>query len=198
MILLCLFLYPFVPTLGYLVNLWFMNVAASDSGYHMKIARLEMFARVSHCITGCIEAPIQMVTTIYLMMKDVLPQPWDQGVDTNTITDSKGNTINFHIPAASIFFTAIDMIKCALMVNIFNVYIGQVDSLKTFKYYINMASGHIPFFAHSICLRVLAYAFFAVYLNESCLVPVFFIWLSNLLIGNSEIDNIEKVEDLYR
>ena len=26
MIALCLFFYPFVPTLGYLVNLWFMNV----------------------------------------------------------------------------------------------------------------------------------------------------------------------------
>ena len=189
MIVLCLFLYPFVPTLGYLVNLWFLN--SSDSGYHMKIARLEMFARISHCITGCIEAPIQMVTTLYLMMKDVLPLPWNQGFDTNTITDSKGNTINFHIPAASVFFTALDMVKCALMVNIFNVYIGQVDCLKTFKYYINLATGHTPFFVHSICLRVLAFAFFAVYLNEIyCMVPVFLIWLSNLLIGNSEIQNI--------
>ena len=61
MIALCLFLYPFVPTLGYLVNLWFVDVAASSEGYNMKLARLEMFARVSHGITGCIEAPIQMV-----------------------------------------------------------------------------------------------------------------------------------------
>ena len=179
-----------MPTLGYLVNLWFMNVAVSRDGYHMKFARLEMFARVSHCITGCIEAPIQMVTTLYLMMTDVLPLPWDQGHSTATIEDSKGNTINFHIPAASIFFTAIDMIKCALMVNIFNVYIGQVGRLSTFKYYINLAAGHLPFFVHSICLRVLAYAFFAVYLNAYCLVPVFLIWLSNLLIGNSEVHNI--------
>ena len=117
-----------------------------------------------------------MVTTLYLMMKDVLPLPWNQGMD--------------HIPASSIFFTSIDMIKCALMVNIFNVYIGQVDCLKTFKYYINLATGHTPFFVHSICLRVLAFAFFAVYLNAYCLVPVFLIWLSNLLIGNSEIQNI--------
>ena len=60
--------------------------------------------------------------------------------------------------------------------------------MKTFKYYINLATGHTPFFVHSICLRVLAFAFFAVYLNEKfSLVPVFLIWLSNLLIGNSEI-----------
>ena len=186
MIALCLFLYPFVPTLGYLVNLWFVDVAASSEGYNMKLARLEMFARVSHGITGCIEAPIQMGTTLYLMMKDVLPLPWDQGFHSATITDSKGNTLNFHIPVASIFFTAVDIIKCALMVNIFNVYIGQVDCMKTFKYYVNLAGGHLPFFIQSICLRVLAYAYFAVYLNEIyCWVPVFLIWLSNLVIGNS-------------
>ena len=172
-----------MPTLGYLVNLWFMNVAASNDGYHMKFARLEMFARVSHCITGCIEAPIQMVTTLFLMMKDVLPKPWD--LDTTTIEDSKGNTVNIDIPTASILFTAIDMIKCALMVNIFNVYIGQVDSFKTFKYYVNMAAGHLPFFVHSASLRVLAYAYFVVYLNEICCwVPIFLIWVSNLIIGN--------------
>ena len=184
MIVLCLFFYPFVPTLGYLVNLWFMNVAASKDGYHMKFARLEMFARVSHGITGCIEAPLQMVTTLYLMMKDVLPKPWEQGLDNTIIEDSKGNSVNFDIPTASIFFTAIDMIKCALMVNIFNVYIGQVDSFKTFKHYVNLAAGHLPFFVHSASLRVLAYAYFFVYLNEKFfLVPVFLIWLSNLIIG---------------
>ena len=119
-------------------------------------------------------------------MKDVLPLPWDQGFHSATITDSKGNTLNFHIPVASIFFTAVDIIKCALMVNIFNVYIGQVDCMKTFKYYVNLAGGHLPFFIQSICLRVLAYAYFAVYLNEIyCWVPVFLIWLSNLVIGNS-------------
>ena len=185
MLFLCLFLYPFVPTLGYLVNLWFMNTTASKHGdYNMKFARLEMFARVSHGITGCIEAPIQMVTTLYLMMKDVLPLPWDQGFHSSTITDSKGNTVNFQIPAASIFFTIIDIIKCAIMVNIFNVYIGQVDSMKTFKYYANLAAGHLPFFIHSICLRLLAYSYFSIYLNEIyCWVPVFLIWLSNLIIG---------------
>ena len=126
------------------------------------------------------------MTTLYLMMKDVLPLPWDQGFHSATITDSKGNTLNFHIPVASIFFTAVDIIKCALMVNIFNVYIGQVDCMKTFKYYVNLAGGHLPFFIQSICLRVLAYAYFAVYLNEIyCWVPVFLIWLSNLVIGNS-------------
>ena len=119
-------------------------------------------------------------------MKDVLPLPWDKGFHASSITDSKGNTVNFQIPAASIFFTGLDIIKCAIMINIFNVYIGQVDCMKTFKYYANLAGGHLPFFVQSICLRVLAYAYFAVYLNEIyCWVPVFLIWLSNLVIGNS-------------
>ena len=84
----------------------------------------------------------------------------------------------------SVFFTGIDMIKCGIMVNIFNVYIGQVDSIKTFKYYVNLAAGYVPFFVHNICLRVLAYAYFAIYLNDKIIwIPVFLIWLLNLTIG---------------
>ena len=184
-LILCLFLYPFVPTIGYIVNLWYLGMATySTSGYNMKTARLEMFARVSHSITGCIEAPIQMVMTIFLMMKGVLALPWDTAWHRNTVTDSKGNEMELYIPAVTLIFSMIDMIKCSLMINIFNVYIGQLNCSDGFKYYVNLAAGHLPFFLHSICLRVFAFAFFIIYLNEiNICIPLILIWVSNLIIG---------------
>ena len=166
------------------MNLWYIGISTSSSVYDMKTARLEMFARVSHSITGCIEAPIQMVVTLFLMMKEVLPLPWDKAWHRSLITDSKGNELDLYIPAVTLVFSIMDMMKCAVMINIFNVYIGQLESSSGFKYYANLAAGHLPFFLHSICLRVFAFAFFMIYLNERIFwVPIILIWLSNLLIG---------------
>ena len=166
------------------MNLWYIGISTSSSAYDMKTARLEMFARVSHSITGCIEAPIQMVVTLFLMMKEVLPLPWDKAWHRSLITDSKGNELDLFIPAVTLVFSIMDMMKCAVMINIFNVYIGQLESSSGFKYYANLAAGPLPFFLHSICLRVFAFAFFMIYLNERIFwVPIILIWLSNLLIG---------------
>merc|ERR1711936_467134 len=139
-----------------------------------------MFARISHSITGCIEAPIQMVMTIFLIMKDKLPLPWLHHEDFQ-IQDSAGNVVNFTIPMITLAFSIIDMIKCAIMINIFNVYIGQITNARTFKFYCSLSFGHLPFFVHSIFLRVFAYAFFFVYLNEKAFwVPLVLIWFCNL------------------
>ena len=120
-----MFVYPFVPTIGYLVNVWYIGLSVPSSDYDMKMARLEMFARVSHSITGCVEAPIQMVMTLYLMLRDILPLPWNNTWDRDVIVDSKGNRVDLHIPAITMVFSIIDMITCAILINIFNVYIGQ-------------------------------------------------------------------------
>ena len=207
-LILCLFLYPFVPTIGYIVNLWYLGMATySYSDYDMKTARLEMFARVSHSITGCIEAPIQMVMTIFLMMKEVLALPWDTAWNRNVVTDSKGNELELYIPAVTLIFSMIDMIKCSLMINIFNVYIGQLHCSDSFKYYVNLAAGHLPFFLHSICLRVFAFAFFIIYLNEYACIPMILIWFFNLIIGyitskprlsSRTRAALKKIEDIER
>ena len=165
-------------------------------GYDMKMARLEMFARVSHSITGCIEAPLQMVMTISLMLMEVLPLPWERDSHRATIQDTYGNRVDLYIPAITLLFSVIDMIKCAIMINIFNVYVGQLESLSTYKYYINIAAGHLPFFLHAICLRVLAYSFFVIYLNEFSMIPVILIWFSNLVIGKIK-DKTCNYEPLY-
>merc|ERR1711962_1633714 len=50
---LCFFFYPIVPTIGYLINLCYMT-GGQDQTSH----KIEMFAKVGHSISGCIEAPM--------------------------------------------------------------------------------------------------------------------------------------------
>jgi len=38
--------------------------------------KIEMFAKVGHSISGCIEAPMQMVMVLYLVLKEYLPIPF--------------------------------------------------------------------------------------------------------------------------
>ena len=60
----------------------------------------------------------------------------------------------------------------------------KLTSKKSIKDYVSLAAGHLPFFLHSVFLRVFAFAFFIVYLNEyACTVPILLIWFCNLLIG---------------
>jgi hypothetical protein len=187
MIFLCFFFYPFVPTLAYIVNLWHMN--GSKQSYNAQTAQLELFARVSHSITGCIEAPFQLIMTSWLIMKGVLDIPWRSSlVNTGGFTDRFENQIPvFSIPMWTLAFSIVDIIGCSIQINIFNVYIGQLRNFKSAKRYMNLVGGHFPFFFHAICFRVITFAFFLIYLDTLALIPLFLIWISNIIIGYATV-----------
>ena len=150
----------------------------------MKTAKLEMFARVSHSISGCIEAPFQLILTSLLIMLGVLPEPWKEGITTNGISDGFKNQIPLtSIPMWTLMFSLADILKCAIMINIFNVYVGQLTNIKTFKRYLNLVGGHFPFFVHAIFFRVLGFTFMSLYLNVFAIIPIFLVWLGNIIIG---------------
>merc|ERR1719481_2000630 len=87
------------------------------------------------------------------------------------------------IPFWTMSFSILNIIGSAIQVNIFNVYIGQIRNMHGFKKYINLSCGHFPFFFHSIIFRVLAVAFFIVYLDLLAFIPIFLILFSNIIIG---------------
>ena len=198
MILLCLTFYPLVPSISYLINIWYLGFSSSGN-YNMKTARLEMFARVSHSISGCIEAPFQLILTSLLIMLGVLPVPWKKGIGTNGITDGFQNEIPLtSIPMWTLIFSVMDILKCAVMINIFNVYVGQLRDMKTFKFYINMVGGHLPFFVHAICFRVLSFTFIILYLNMFAVLPVFLVWLANIIIGYTTTPSRKRMKKIVR
>merc|ERR1711970_51142 len=187
MIFLCFFFYPFVPTLAYIVNLWHMN--GSKQPYNPQKAQLELFARVSHSITGCIEAPFQLIMTSWLIMKGVLDIPWRTNlVNVDSLTDRFENQIPaFSIPMWTLCFSIIDILGCSIQINIFNVYIGQLRDFKSAKRYLNLVGGHFPFFFHAVCFRILTFSFLLIYLDTKAGIPLFLIWLSNIIIGYATV-----------
>ena len=187
MIFLCFFFYPFVPTLAYIVNLWHMN--GSKQPYNAQKAQLELFARVSHSITGCIEAPFQLIMTTWLIMKGVLDIPWRSTlVNVNGVQDRFENQIPaFSIPMWTLCFSIIDILGCSIQINIFNVYIGQLRNFKSAKRYFNLVGGHFPFFFHAVCFRILTFSFLMIYLDTKAGIPLFLIWLSNIIIGYATV-----------
>ena len=197
-ILLCLTIYPMVPTISYFINIWFLGFSSSGN-YNMKTARLEMFARVSHSISGCIEAPFQLILTSLLIMLGVLPVPWKEGISSNGITDGFQNEIPLtSIPMWTLIFSVMDILKCAVMINIFNVYVGQLRDMKTFKHYMNLVGGHLPFFVHAICFRVLSFTFIILYLNLFAAGPIFLVWFFNIVIGYTATPSRKRMKKIVR
>ena len=187
MIFLCFFFYPFVPTLAYIVNLWHIN--GSNKDYNVQTAQLELFARVAHSITGCIEAPFQLIMTTWLIMKGILDIPWRSTiVNVSGVTDRFDNQIPFFsIPLWTLCFSIVDILGCAIQVNRFNVYIGQLRNFKSAKRYLNLVGGHFPFFFHAICFRVITFAFLCIYLDTKAIIPLFLIWMTNIIIGYATV-----------
>jgi len=179
MLALCFFFYPIVPTLGYLINLCFMG-SKSTSAH-----KVEMFAKVGHSISGCVEAPIQMVMVVFLVLKEYLPIPFQEDPRYATYEDRFGNKLNFmaQIPFLTFIFSITNILASAFTINLFNVYVGQFKDASAFYRYANLIGGHLPFFLTSISFRICAFSICLVYLDFKCIPFVIAIWFANLLIG---------------
>ena len=194
----CFFFYPIVPTLGYMINLCYMS-----GGHDYTSHKIEMFARVgcfftsssvilvilvlqvAHSISGCIEAPMQMVMVLWLIAKEYLPIPGQGVVQTSEMTDRFGNSFNFitAIPVVSMIFSFLNILSSSITINIFNVYIGQFKSKKSFFRYINLIGGYLPFFLNAVLFRITSWTFLFIFLDTKIFILVLLIWLNNILIG---------------
>ena len=152
---------------------------------------------MSHSISGCVEAPIQLVMNSFLVMKGIIGIPWWKSTEVKVATDAVGNEFTFYsIPLWTLIFSLIDILKCTVLTNIFNVYIGKISSWDIFKKYVNLIFGQLPFFLHSILFRVLSYSFLVLYMGVAAPVPIFFVWLSNLIIGYAMASNKQAKKDI--
>ena len=133
----------------------------------------------------------------FLVMKGIIGIPWYKSSQLMFATDAVGNEFYFYsIPMWTLIFSVIDILKCTVLTNIFNVYIGKISSWAIFKKYVNLIFGQLPFFLHAILFRVLAYSFLVLYLNDFAIIPIFCIWLSNLVIGYAMASNKQARKDL--
>merc|ERR1711962_1701200 len=177
---LCFFFYPIVPTIGYLINLCYMT-GGQDQTSH----KIEMFAKVGHSISGCIEAPMQMVMVLYLVLKEYLPIPFQDDPRYVNYTDRFGNDISFiaNIPVLTFIFSITNILSSAFTINLFNVYVGQFKDKDSFKRYFNLIGGHLPFFLLQISFRITSFTLILVYLDTWAAAFLIAMWLCNLIIG---------------
>ena len=71
-----------------------------------------MFARVAHGISGCIEAPIQLITTVLLIMWGYLDVPWTRKLTYESVSVGFSNTIPVAIiPMLTMIFSLLDILK---------------------------------------------------------------------------------------
>ena len=72
-------------------------------------------------INGCVEAPMQLILTIFLVMKGIFNQPWSANIEHTPIQTRYDNQIPLvSIPLISFSFSLISILKHIFSMNIFN------------------------------------------------------------------------------
>jgi len=177
---LCFFFYPIVPTIGYMINLCYMT-GGQDHTSH----KIEVFAKVGHSISGCIEAPMQMVMVLYLILKEYLPIPFQDDPRYVEMQDRHGNSVTFlaNIPVMTFIFSVTNILSSAFTINLFNVYVGQFKDKSSFHRYFNLIGGHLPFFLLQICFRITSFTLILIYFDMWAMGFLVAMWFCNLVIG---------------
>ena len=120
---------------------------------------------------GCPEAPIQLTITIYLIMVEERSLPWDSSPTENYINLGKNKVGFTTLPLVTLLISAVSILKATMTLNV------------TEALLIKYPEGYLPFFCHTLVFRVMAFAFFFVYLDNLAAGVVLLILIANLSIG---------------
>ena len=120
---------------------------------------------------GCLEAPIQLTITIYLIMVGVRSLPWDSSPAESYINLGKNKVVFTALPLLTLVLSALSILKATMTLNV------------TEALLIKFPEGYLPFFCHTLVFRVMAFAFFFVYLDNLAAGVVLLILIANLSIG---------------
>ena len=120
---------------------------------------------------GCLEAPIQLTITIYLIMVGVSSLPWNASSAESYITLGQNKVVFTALPLVTLLISALSILKATMTLNV------------TEALLIKFPEGYLPFFCHTLVFRVMAFAFFFVYLDNLAAGVILLILIANLSIG---------------
>ena len=120
---------------------------------------------------GCLEAPIQLTITIYLIMVGVSNLPWNSSSAESYITIGQNKIVFTALPLVTLLISAMSILKATMTLNV------------TEALLIKFPEGYLPFFCHTLVFRVMAFAFFFVYLDKMAAGVILLILIANLSIG---------------
>ena len=161
-----------VPTISHFVVLWYANLDVDESDETQ-----EFFMQVIG-INGCVEAPLQLIMTLFLVLKGIFDFPWSTEKISGEILDKFGNRIPlFSIPLLSFIFSSISIVK-----NVFKMNISKFNE-ETPRGKLRLIGGHFPFFSGALCLRVMAYSFIIIFFNYYAVIPFLLVLICNVASG---------------
>ena len=119
-----------------------------------------------------------------------VPKPWEKS-GTITITDSLSNN-SFTLPtfgALSIVFSALNIVKAMIELNISQVHVDKIGNSRAFfKKFVGCCLCHFPFLATGAYFRIAFCTLSYTYLGNFALVPIGTFWIANLFIGYSHFN----------
>ena len=119
-----------------------------------------------------------------------VPKLWETS-GTITITDSLSNNC-FTLPTfgtLSIVFSALNIVKAMIELNISQVHVDKIENSKAFfKKFVGCCLCHFPFLAAGAYFRITSCTISYTYLGNFALVPIGIFWIANLFIGYRYFD----------
>ena len=173
-------LFPLVPTFLYIYLLICPNSTPEEKGVY---ERTERRAHEVKSIAGAVEAPVQLIILLYLMCRGILTLPWQDVVSSSCLEDSLGRVACLpSIPMASMIFATFAIIKAMHEMNIYPILLGYSGTMNRFNKSIELFLLYLPFFLGNAGFRISSFCIMFVYLDNWAIIPIFLIWLINLVI----------------
>ena len=173
-------LFPLVPTFLYIYLLVCPNSTPEEKGVY---ERTERRAHEVKSIAGAVEAPVQLIILLYLMCRGILTLPWQDVVSSSCLEDSLGRVACLpSIPMASMIFATFAIIKAMHEMNIYPILLGYSGTMNRFNKSIELFLLYLPFFLGNAGFRISSFCIMFVYLDNWAIIPIFLIWLINLVI----------------
>ena len=125
------FFFPLVPAFFYILLVICPKETEADL---KKYKRNELRAHEMKSVSGGLEAPVQIILIVYLILRGYLPLPWAQTASSSCLEDSLGRSICLpSIPVASVVFSFLSLVKAVYALNIYPLVREYQTSSRTFR-----------------------------------------------------------------
>ncbi|XP_023326735.1 uncharacterized protein LOC111700146 isoform X2 [Eurytemora carolleeae] len=179
LILLYICLFPLIPTLCYILLL---ITPRSSWEQRRRYREVERKAHEIKSITASIEAPLQLIIILYLMLRGILTLPWNESTSSSCIEDNLGRVACLpSIPMLAITFSILSIIKSMFDLNIHPLLANQECGLGFLNSSLQLFLCYLPFSLSNIIFRIFAYSFILVYLDYWSCIPFTILLLCNLV-----------------
>ena len=172
-------IFPVIPTMMYALLMLSPRQSSND---RRKYKKLERQAHEVKSICGAVEAPIQLVLLLFMMIRGILTLPWKESLGSKCVTDSLGRVACLpSLPMASVIFSVLSIIKAVFDLNIYPLVRQYETSSQTVRMSFNLLLKFLPCFLSNALFRITAISVMVVYLDWWSVIPCLLLFLLNLM-----------------